>query len=139
LVRALSALGEAYLRKGQAEWAEDVLRLGIQFGQELPASGQLFALLGIHRVEGARYGEGIGLLRRALALGARPAQCLPALARCYAERGRNVAALACVEEAVASGADPAAVSELKARVEQALGPALGRLRALLEKPEPSPS
>jgi hypothetical protein len=43
LTRALELLGVAYIGKGQVDWAEDVLRLGIQLGQETDASGSLFA------------------------------------------------------------------------------------------------
>jgi hypothetical protein len=131
LVRALRALGEAYLRKRQGEWAEDVLRLGIQFGQELPAAAPLFGLLGTARVETARYGEAIGLLRRALALGASKRELLPQLAICFIERRRFVAALACIEDAIAEGADPKPLEPLRARVQEALGDAYARYQLLM--------
>ena len=134
LVRALSALGEAYLRKRQGDWAEDVLRLGIQFGQELPASAQLFMLLGLHRTDSERHGEGIGLLRRALSLGANAERCLPALARCYEERQRYVAALACLDDAASLGVASEELTALRTRVESKLGEPLKRLRALLAEP-----
>ena len=130
LVRALSALGEAYLRKRQGEWAEDVLRLGIQFGQELPASAPLFSLLGQVRLEGGRYGEAIGLLRRALSLGVDRRIGMPALARCFVERGRFVAAMACLDEAIEAGVDPKELGALRERVDRALGPAGKRVSAL---------
>jgi tetratricopeptide (TPR) repeat protein len=132
LVRALCALGEAYLRKRQAEWSEDVLRLGIQFGQELDSSAPLFGLLGRARVETERYGEAIGLLRRALSLGADPCEHLPLLARCFHERARNVAALACLDEAVEAGVEAEAVRELRTKVIEALGPAYERYQALMQ-------
>ena len=96
LVKALGLLGHAYLYKEQSDWAEDVLRLGIQFGQELEAAGPLYGLLGRARVVTYRPGEAIGLLRRALSLGAERAPLLADLARCFAARERYVAALACV-------------------------------------------
>jgi tetratricopeptide (TPR) repeat protein len=129
LVRALCALGEAYLRKRQVEWAEDVLRLGIQFGQELSAAAPLFGLLGRVRVENERYGEAIGLLRRGLSLGADKRDLLPLLARCFIERRRYVAAMACVADAASAGADEASVGELRARVREALGDAFERYAA----------
>jgi tetratricopeptide (TPR) repeat protein len=140
LVRALSALGEAYLRKRQGDWAEDVLRLGIQFGQELPASAQLFMLLGLHRTDSERFGEGIGLLRRALALGASPERCLPSLARCYEERGRHVAAIACLDEARAAGVPSGELDALRTRVARGAAAAAARaarraLDAALSRPE----
>jgi len=131
LVRALGALGEAYLRTKQLDWAEDVLRLGIQFGQELPASAALFGALGQVRVESDRPGEAIGLLRRALALGGSKAVVLPSLARCYIERNRFVAAAVCLEQARASGADPAALEPLETRVAGVLGSSLVKVRDLL--------
>jgi tetratricopeptide (TPR) repeat protein len=131
ILRALAALGDAYLRKRQNDWAEDVLRLGIQFGQELDASGPLFGLLGQARLATGRYGEAIGLLRRAITLGDDKRNLLPALARCFIERGRYVAAMACLSEARAAGVDAATLMDLDARVEQALGPALARYRGLL--------
>jgi hypothetical protein len=130
LVRALGALGEAYLRTEQGDWAEDVLRLGIQFGQELPASGALFRHLGRARIESGRYGEAIGLFRRALSLGADRAQVLPELARCFIERGKLVAAAACLDEARTLGARDG-LEQLEQRVLTGLGPALTRVRDLL--------
>ena len=122
LMRGLCALGVAYLKTGSVDWAEDVLRLGIQFGQELPASAALFAVLGRLRVETERYGEAIGLLRRALALGEGPA-LLPQLARCFAERGRWVAALGCLLQAESAGVDEAELSPLREQVAAGLGDA----------------
>ena len=121
LVRALGALGDAYLNKGQVDWAEDVVRLGIQFGQELPEAGALFGLLGRTRVASERHGEAIGLLRRALSLGAEPASVLPELARCFVERGRCVAALGCLAEAKEAGVEASQLEELEARIVEALG------------------
>lgn len=132
LVRALGALGEAYVRTHQVDWAEDVLRLGIQFGQELPAAGPLFGLLGAARVETERYGEAIGLLQRALALGGDRAVLLPDLARCFTERGRHVAAAVCVEDAIAAGASPEQLSAVRRQIGVALGPAWDKYRAWVE-------
>jgi tetratricopeptide (TPR) repeat protein len=139
LVRALCALGEAYLRKRQIEWAEDVLRLGIQFGQELEAAAPLFGLLGQLRVESERYGEAIGLLRRALSLGGSKLELLPDLALCFAERKRHVAAMACIDDAIAAGVEPDEIEGLRLRVREALGPAFDRYHELVSKETPSPS
>lgn len=133
LVKALGLLGHAYLKKQQVDWAEDVLRLGIQFGQELDATGPLFGLLGHARVESERYGEAIGLLRRALAL-SKDRELLVDLARSFSARDRNVAALACLDDARAAGADPASIAALREKVEAALGPAYVRYRAAMAKP-----
>jgi tetratricopeptide (TPR) repeat protein len=136
LVRALGVLGEAYIEKGQLDWAEDVLRLGIQFGQELANSGVLFGLLGHSRVAAGRHGEAIGLLRRALGLGGEPREVLPDLARCFAARGRNVAAMACLDQARAAGAKSPELDALEQQIAAALGPAHGRFRALVASRTP---
>lgn len=135
LVKALGLLGDAYLHKQQGEWAEDVLRLGIQFGQELEASGPLFGLLGRVRVASERYGEAIGLLRRALSLGGERAPLLVDLAECFHARERHVAALACLDDALAAGAQGERVKGLRLVVEKALGAAYEGYRRALAKPQ----
>lgn len=135
LVKALGLLGDAYLQKQQTDWAEDVLRLGIQFGQELEAAGPLFGLLGRVRVSNARYGEAIGLLRRALSLGGDRATLLVDLAQCFSARERYVAALACLEDATAAGAKGERIDSLRIDVERALGPAYQRYREARDRPQ----
>lgn len=135
LVKALGLLGDAYLQKQQTDWAEDVLRLGIQFGQELEAAGPLFGLLGRVRVTSERYGEAIGLLRRALALGGDRAQLLLDLAQCFKARERYVAAFACLHDAVEAGASGERVDSLRLDIERALTPALERYREALSGPQ----
>jgi tetratricopeptide (TPR) repeat protein len=130
LVKALGLLGDAYMKKQQTDWAEDVLRLGIQFGQELDAAGPLFGSLGRARVEGGRFGEAIGLLRRALSLGGDKASLNLDLARCFFERKRFVAALACLDAAQAAGSPDAATAELRVAIEAAVAGADEGYRAL---------
>ena len=130
LVKALGLLGQAYMHKQQAEWAEDVLRLGIQFGQELEAAGPLFGSLGRTRVETERYGEAIGLLRRALAWVATQASLNLDLARCFYERKRFVAALACLTRGRGRRYAQPSVTKVAAHgVETALGAAYQTYRA----------
>lgn len=121
LVKALGLLGQAYMYKQQSEWAEDVLRLGIQFGQELEAAGPLFGWLGRARVDTGRHGEAIGLLRRALALGGDKASLNLDLARCFIERKRFVAAVACLDAAQVAGASADELRNLRENVRAALG------------------
>jgi tetratricopeptide (TPR) repeat protein len=134
LVKALGLLGRAYMHKGQSEWAEDVLRLGIQFGQELDAAGPLFGWLGKVRVDTGRFGEAIGLLRRALALGGDPALLNADLAHCFFERRRFVAALACLDAAQSAGDTSDALRNLRRSVEAALGDAYTGYGALFDAP-----
>ena len=134
LARALGLLGTAYVRQGKHEWAEEVMRLGIQWGQDGPASGDLFRRLGEAHVARDRHGEAIGLLRRALALGAPPEDALPLLAACYANREKFVAARVCVEEALAAGVSTEEVAEVQAACDEAQGEAWARLRKRVPAP-----
>lgn len=146
IMQALGLLGEAYLQRGQADWAEDILRLGIQFGQELDASGPLFALLGTSRARTGRPGEAIGFLRRAVTLASRGAENPSApghagaggaavdadlfrtLAECFVQRGKHVAAMACMDEAARAGASDDDLAALRGQVQAALGDAQAQFR-----------
>lgn len=136
LGRALGLLGSAYVGRGRFEWAEEVLRLGIQWAQDGPAAGDLFRRLAAACVARDRPGEAIGLFRRALSLGASPHEVLPSLARCYAERSRWVAALVCADEAVALGAPEAELEALRTEGRLKLGAAWIKFRALVPAPGP---
>lgn len=104
IAEALSLLGTAYVRLNKPEWAEEVLRLGIQWGQDGPVTGKLFARLGEAHQKQARGGEAIGLFRRALALGAPRRDVMPLLAMAFASRDRRLAAIACADIALREGA-----------------------------------
>ena len=135
LARALGLLGTAYARTDRHDWAEEVMRLGIQWGQDGPAAGDLFRRLGESCVERERHGEAIGLLRRAVGLGAPLRLVLPVLARSYAARERWVAALMCAEEAKALGVVD---EELEALMEQGAS-ALGEPWAKFREAIPAPA
>ncbi len=114
LADALGMLGSAYVELGRHEWAQEVLRLAIQWGQEqMAVSAVLFRRLGAAMVAEARYGEAIGLLRRALGLGAARKDVLPLLARCFREQGRFIPALLCADDALAAGAGAGDVREVR--------------------------
>ncbi len=134
LAQALGVLGTAYVRTERFEWAEEVLRLGIQWAQDGTAGAEVFRRLADAYVVRERHGEAIGLLRRALVLGGSPAEVLPTLARCFAARERWVAALVCVEQAEAAGAPEEATAEVRALAERVLGDAWTRLRAVVPAP-----
>jgi len=103
LARALGLLGAAYSRKEEYPSAEEVLRLGVQWVQDGAVAGQLFAQLGEIAFRQGQHGQAIGLFRRALSLGGPRDQVLPSLADCFLDRGRAVAALVCIEEALRLG------------------------------------
>lgn len=143
IVRALGLLGSAYAALGRNDWAEDVLRLGIQWGGEGGHGADLFRRLGEAYMLSERTGEAIGLLRRALALWEHDTEESPdtlraaralahgALARAFALRGRHVATLVSIENALAHGADAASFVDTRAAAEAVLGPHWARFRSHL--------
>lgn len=128
VAHALGLLGTAYARQQQHETAEETLRLGIQWGHDGERSGDLFRRLGESHVARERHGEAIGILRRSLALGASPRDVMPLLAICFLARKRYVAAMACVEEALAAGAPLPSVYGVSEEASAALGDAWTKFR-----------
>ena len=129
LAEALGLLGSAYVELGRYDWAQEVLRLGIQWAQEqLEVAADLFRRLGQAHVADGRHGEAIGLLRRSLALGGSRIDLLPLLASSFLQRERHIAALLCADEALAAGADPKSVADTRAAALEALGDAWERFR-----------
>ncbi|MBX3272520.1 MAG: hypothetical protein KF729_19835 [Sandaracinaceae bacterium] len=130
LAESLGMLGTAYVALGRSDWAQEVLRLAIQWAQQSPTvSADLFRRLGEAHLTEARYGEAIGLLRRSLSLGGPRTTLLPLLAHCFLERQRHLPALLCAEEALAAGAHPDDVRDVRERALSVLGPAWERFRA----------
>jgi tetratricopeptide (TPR) repeat protein len=121
LARALGLLGTAYAKRREFEQGETVLRLGIQWGQDGPATAELFYRLGLSAFDREESGEAIGHLRRALSLGHSRPEIMPKLARAFADRGRFVAAMTCVDEANALGCADEEIAETRARCASALG------------------
>ncbi len=101
IVRALSALGQAYGALGNQEWAEDVFRLGIQWGQAIggPVQGQICVALANLQREDGRFPHAIGLYRRALALGVERDEVLASMAECYFKSEKLLPGLLCATEA----------------------------------------
>ena len=112
---------------GEIERAEEIYRLGVQYGQDGPASADIFTRFGEALLSDGRPGEAIGLLRRALALGADPQRVHPLLARAFRLRKRFVAARACLLAAIDAGLPRVRIEDEIRVVEDALGPALGKL------------
>ena len=134
LARSLALLGTAYAQTGKHDWAEDVMRLGIQWGQDGPAAGDLFRRLGETYVERGRSGQAIGFLRRAIALGARERDTLPLLARCFVERGWMLAAAVVSDQARAVGAPDDELRGAQEAAVEALGEAWTRFRQEVPAP-----
>lgn len=142
IVRALGLLGSAYAALGRNDWAEDVLRLGIQWGGDGPHGADLFRRLGEAHLLADRAGEAIGLLRRALALwdmetleteSLREPRALThvALARAFVARSRHVAALVSLEAAEAHGAPEDLVDPLRTEAQAVLGAPWTKVRTHL--------
>lgn len=129
LARAMGLLGTSYVRTAKFEWAEEVMRLGIQWGQDSRAAGDLFRRLGEACIVRDRHGEAIGLLRRALALGAKERKVLPLLAQSYVARGKFVAAAVCLDRAVAAGVAADEIAQLRDAADEALGNTWAKFRA----------
>lgn len=121
IARGLGLLGTAYGHLERYEWAEEVIRLGIQWAQDGPAGGGLFCRLGEICVWRDRTGEAIGLLRRASGLGVADQDVMPLLARSFLGRGRFVAAGICAERAIAAGVAEAKLEDVRAKVIEVLG------------------
>jgi hypothetical protein len=121
IAKGLGLLGTACVNLGDAEQAEEVFRIGIQYVQEGIAAADLFRRLGEALLRSDRPGEAIGPLRRALAFGGPPAQVLPALARAFLRRKRWVAAYACLRDALEAGVGEREIAEELRAAEGALG------------------
>jgi hypothetical protein len=131
IAKGLGLLGSACVHVGEIEQAEEVFRIGIQYAQEGMAAAELFRRLGEALLLNDRPGEAIGPLRRALAFGGLPQEVLPPLARAFIQRGRYVAAFACLKDAMAAGASEKDLAEDIRVVEAKLGPALTAWKAKL--------
>lgn len=131
MAKGLGLLGTACVALGEVEQAEEVFRIGIQYAQEGIAAADLFRRLGEALLLHNRAGEAIGVLRRAAAFGGPAAQVMPLLGRAFVERGRFVAGLACLREAMDAGVPERDVAEPLRAVEAALGPALTAWKATL--------
>ena len=130
LAHALGLLGTACIETGEIDFGMEVMRLGVQWGQESGGAhvGGLFRRLGSAQLRNERPGQAIGLLRRALSLGAPPKEVLPLLAKSYLARGRHLPAVVCAERARQLGADAEAMEAIEARAAEALGEPWARFR-----------
>lgn len=131
IAEGLGLLGTACGKLGDHAQGEEVLRLAVQYAQDGSAAPAIFARLGEMFLAGERYGEAIGPLRRAKALGGSAKDLLPGLAKAFCERQRFVAALACMRDAERLGASRESLQELRAQLEAQLGDKLDRWQKLV--------
>lgn len=131
IAKGLGLLGSACVHVGEIEQAEEVFRIGIQYAQEGMAAAELFRRLGEALLVSGRPGEAIGPLRRAIAFGGLAQEVLPPLARAFIQRGRYVAAFACLKDALSAGTPEKDIADEIRVVEGKLGPALTAWKAKL--------
>ncbi len=131
IAEGLGLLGSAYAGLDRGDWAHEILRLAIQWGQDGTVTADLFRRLGATHLVQERHGEAIGMLRRAIALGGDEKEILPLLAAAYAGRERRLAALLTIERAIGVGADEAGLSELRGAMTSALGEPWKRFAAFV--------
>jgi tetratricopeptide (TPR) repeat protein len=131
LSMSLDLLGTAYAKIGELEAANEVLRLGVQWAGESGEAATLFLALGRASATSEKHGESIGLLRRAIRLGAEEREALPLLARSLAARDQILAAMVCTERACELGADAEDVEGLRKALEARLGDSWPRFQAMM--------
>ena len=135
LSMSLDLLGTAYAKIGELEAANEVLRLGVQWAGESGKAGPLFLALGRASVASEKHGESIGLLRRAIRLGAEEREALPLLARSLAARDQMLAAMVCFDRANELGADASEVDAPRRALAARLGDAWPRFEAWMSGTE----
>jgi hypothetical protein len=131
IAQGLGLLGTACAKLGDEAQGEEVLRLAVQYAQDGPAAASIFARLGKMFMEGERWGEAIGPLRRAHNLGAQPGEVLPDIAAAFFKRERRLAALAYLLEAEERGVTGDGIADIKKTLDRHFGDRLGRWRKLV--------
>jgi len=132
---SLDLLGNAYANLGELDAANEVLRLGIQWAGESGKAAGMYLALGRASVASDKHGEAIGLLRRAIRLGAEERDALPLLARSLSARDQSLAAMVCNERARALGANAGELAELATELQGRLGDAWPRFQGWLSDSE----
>jgi hypothetical protein len=121
--RALGLLGQACIVLGESDKGQEILRLAIQYAGDTSMASEVFTILGRSMLGEKRYGEAIGVLKRAVSLGADGTQLWPLIAEAFAQRGFWGPALAALLRAKRLGSNGPAVQSLYERALQNVGPA----------------
>lgn len=135
LSEALDLLGNAYANVGDLGAADEVLRLGVQWAGETSKAGDLFLTLGRAAVTSDKHGEAVGLLRRAIRLGAEERRAMPLLATSLAAREQVLAAMVCLRRARSLGAEDEGSRDLEASLQARLDGAWVRFQDWMSDPE----
>lgn len=124
--KALLLLGSACIVLGEADKGHEILRLAIQYAAETNMAPEVFTCLGRSMLDSHRFGEAIGVLKRAASLGAEGKLIWVLVARAFVERGRNLSAAAALLRAKRVGAEGEEWAALWTRATQGLGPEFQR-------------
>jgi hypothetical protein len=130
IAEGLGLLGTACAKLGDDAQGEEVLRLAVQYAQDGSAGAKIFTRLGKMFLDGERWGEAIGPLRRASALGAPAGEVMLDIANAFIQRDRHVSALAYLLEAEGLGVAKSETSDLHESIDDALGATVAKWRAL---------
>ncbi len=107
----LEILGLAFQERDRKTWSEELFRLGLQFSREGEVAARIFHHLGLLLVKNQRFGEAIGLFRRAIKLGVSESEILPLLGRAFLKTDKVIAASALLKKASAIGCDSLELKE----------------------------
>ncbi len=130
IATALALLGSACISLGETEKGEEILRLGIQYAGDTRVAPDVYHRLGVSMLRSGRFGEAIGPLKRAAALGFGGGTVWLELASAFIARKRWAAALGATLEARDAGAAEKEVDALMVQVKDYLGDTLVRGREL---------
>lgn len=131
IAEGLGLLGTACAKLGDQSQGEEVLRLAVQYAQDGSSAAAIFTRLGNMFMDAERWGEAIGPLRRARALGGTASDVLPPLATALLKRERHVAAYACLREAEGAKVPAKKIKPLRDAIEKKLGKPLKRWEKLV--------
>jgi uncharacterized protein HemY len=108
---------------GEADKGQEILRLAIQYAGDTSMAPEVFTILGCSMLGEKRFGESIGVLKRAANLGADGKKLWPLIADAFAERGFWAPSMAAILRAKRLGASGPEIDRLHERAVQNLGPA----------------
>ncbi|HTM43591.1 MAG TPA: tetratricopeptide repeat protein [Polyangiaceae bacterium] len=128
IAQALGLLGTAHALLGDTGKSEEVLRLAIQYAGDSDVAGDVYGRLGATLYAEHRFGEAIGLLRRAANLGATGPMLWESLSHSLLHRGRLLAAYAAALEGVQFGLSKESLLKIEREARAKLGDGFDQLR-----------
>jgi hypothetical protein len=136
IAQALGILGTSHSELGDAVKGEEVLRLAIQYASDSDVAGDVYARLGATLFGEQRFGEAIGVLRRAANLGATGDTLWSSLSQALLHRGRVLAAYAAALEGVRQGAGRENLLKVEQEAQARFGEAFASLRGVVNPGSP---